>query len=287
MLNNKQSGKIFINYRRGDTRGEAGRLMDTLTTYLGEGRVFRDIEGIEGGADFEQVLNDSVGAADALIILIGPQWLTITDDKGQRRIDDPDDWVAKEIVGALDKGLPIFPVLVEDAQMPHTDELPDALKPLVRFNAISISDHRWSFDVTRLAKVIAFDLPGSVTEQRLDLVRMVSTLTLFFAMALTTGLAVWNARNQQPLLELWQSGLSFIPIVGSSVLLLVFAHLLDKTRRIYFYLGGLSGLLGTCLFYVLVFFVPDSDEPLMLYFGSTVLVGLMFVFMNYSGFRVR
>nr|CAA6824596.1 MAG: TIR domain-containing protein [uncultured Thiotrichaceae bacterium] len=286
-MNSKTSGKIFINYRRGDTRGEAGRLMDSLTAYLGEGRVFRDIEGIEGGADFEQVLHDSVGSADALIILIGPQWLTITDDDGQRRLDDPDDWVAKEISSALDKGLPIFPVLVENAQMPHADELPDALKPLVRFNAISISDYRWSFDVTRLAKIIAFDLPGSVAEQQLNLIRNVVNLSLLISMLLTTALVVWNARSQLPLLELWQSGLSFVPIVGSSVLLLVFARLLDKSKRIYFYLSGLTGLIGSLLFYVLVFFAPESDEPLVLYFGSTALSGLMFVFMNYSGFKVR
>lgn len=287
MLKTKQSGKIFINYRRGDTRGEAGRLMDTLTTYLGEGRVFRDIEGIEGGADFEQVLHDSVGSADALIVLIGPQWLTICDEDGQRRLDDPDDWVAKEISGALDEGLPIFPVLVEDAQMPHADELPDALKPLVRFNAVSLSDKRWAFDVTRLAKIIAFDLPGSVIEQQLNTVRMVVTLALFLATTLTTALAVWNFRNQQPLLELWQSGLSFIPIVGGSVLLLVFARLVDKSRRIYTYLAGLSGLTGTFIAYVLVYFVPESDEPLIGYFCSTMVVALMFVFMNYSGFKVR
>ncbi|MEZ5538171.1 MAG: toll/interleukin-1 receptor domain-containing protein [Thiolinea sp.] len=285
-MTNTRSGRIFINYRRQDTRGEAGRLMDTLTGYLGEGRVFRDIEGIAGGEDFEHVLNESVGSADAIIVLIGPNWLTATDEQGQRRLDDPDDWVAREISSALEKNLPIFPVLVEDAQMPHADELPEALKGLVRYNAVNLSDKRWNFDVTRLAKIIAFDLPGSVIEQRLDLIRAVSTLALLVASVVTTGMVSYRA-GQTPFLELWQAGLSFIAIVGVSVLLLVYARLLDETKRKYFYLGGLSGLAGTLLLYVLVYFFPDDQEPIALYFGSTVTIGLMFVFMCFSGFKSR
>lgn len=286
MLTTPSSGKIFINYRRGDTRGEAGRLMDTLTGYLGEGRVFRDIEGIAGGEDFEHVLNESVGAADAVIVLIGPNWLTATDAQGQRRLDDPEDWVAREIASALEKKLPIFPVLVEDAQMPHADELPESLKGLVRYNAVNLSDKRWNFDVTRLAKVIAFDLPGSVIEQRLNLVRMVSTLALFIATALTTGIVSLQA-GQTPLLELWQSGLSYIAIVGVSVLLLVYARLLDETRRKYFYLAGISGLSGTLLFYIMLYFIPDAQEPVAAFFGSNVVISLMFVFMCFAGFKAR
>lgn len=283
----KSSGKIFINYRRDDTRGEAGRLMDTLTGYLGEGRVFRDIEGIAGGADFGEVLQESVGLADAVIVLIGPNWLNVKNAAGQRRLDDPEDWVAREISSALEKELPIFPVLVENAQMPHADELPDSLKGLVRYNAVSLSDKRWLFDVTRLAKVIAFDLPGSVAEQQLNVIRTVTSVALFMAVAFTTGLVVWHARNQQPLLELWQSGISYIVIVAVSVVLLVFARLLEQSRRKYFYLAGLSGLLGTFILYILVYFLGDSDEPLALFFGSTVVINLMFIFMCVSGFRSR
>jgi len=49
LLTKKSPGMIFISYRRDDARGIAGRLMDTLSDYFGDGRVFRDIEGIEGG----------------------------------------------------------------------------------------------------------------------------------------------------------------------------------------------------------------------------------------------
>ncbi len=56
--------------------------MDSLSNYFGDGRVFRDIEGIEGGANFEEVLSETVGSADAVIVLIGPDWLNMTEIAG-------------------------------------------------------------------------------------------------------------------------------------------------------------------------------------------------------------
>lgn len=327
----KPASKIFINYRRDDTRGEAGRLMDTLTDYMGAGRVFRDIEGIAGGANFEEVLHESVGSADALIVLIGPDWLNVTNSAGERRLDDPSDWVAKEIIAAMERGLPVYPVLVEDAQMPHADELPDGLKPLARYNAVSLSDKRWHFDATRLAKIIAFDLPGSVTERTLNWVRLLAVVPLFMTMAFTTALLVRNAwleacksldvmpvfykfakpvpdiyacpmpdiytchiqealvSGYKPpfLLELWQSGVSFVVIVAVSVLLLVFASMVDGSRRIYFYASGLAGLSGTLLCFILLAWVDNAQEPIMGFLGSTVIASLMFVFMCLSGFKAK
>ena len=121
LLTRKSPGMIFISYRRDDARGIAGRLMDTLSDYFGDGRVFRDIEGIEGGANFEEVLSKTVGSADAVIVLIGPDWLNVTDKSGQRRLDNPSDWVSQEIAAALQQNLPVFPVLIEDTPMPRAE----------------------------------------------------------------------------------------------------------------------------------------------------------------------
>ena len=76
--------RIFINYRRGDASGFAGWLSDTLSAYFGDGRVFRDIDGIEGGANFADVLKQTVQSADAMIVLIGPDWVTLTNNSGSR-----------------------------------------------------------------------------------------------------------------------------------------------------------------------------------------------------------
>lgn len=305
MSTRKSASKIFINYRRDDTRGEAGRLMDSLTEYMGEGRVFRDIEGIEGGANFEEVLQESVGSANALIVLIGPNWLNATNSAGERRLDNPDDWVAKEIIAAMDKGLPVYPVLVEDAQMPHADELPEGLKPLARYNAVNLSDKRWHFDVTRLAKVIAFDLPGSVAERTLGWVRLLAVIPLLLTTIFTVGLVTCKAAGLEfckaaeletchgqtvgpTFMELWQSGVSFVVIMGVAILLLVFARLVDESRRIYFYASGVSGLLGTLICFIwLVQLKELAHEPIMAFFGSTVTISLMFAFMCLSGFKPR
>src|SRR5688500_704955 len=121
----KQTGKLFISYRRFDTRGVAGRLSDTLGAYFGDERVFRDIENIAGGADFGDVIEQNLQTADAVIVLIGPDWLTLKNDTGLRRLDDPKDWVAAEIAAAIEMKKPIFPVLVEGASMPRAEELPE------------------------------------------------------------------------------------------------------------------------------------------------------------------
>ena len=284
--------RIFINYRRGDAAGFAGRLSDALGRYFGDGRVFRDIDGIEGGANFEDVLKQTAQAADAMIVLIGRDWMTITNKSGQRRLHEPDDWVAREITAALERKIPVFPVLIEDAAMPRAEELPESLKPLVRHNAISLSDNRWNSDVARLAKIVAIDIPGSAAERILQWVRLVISVALFAAMVTTTGIVAWNVADKakesrlQPL-ELWQSGVTFVVIVGSSMLLLVFAHLIDESKRWYVYAGGLVGLLGSCACFVWLELLDDATEPIAMFFGSTVTAIAVLILMNLSGFKAR
>ena len=288
----KTPSRIFINYRRGDAAGFAGRLSDALSRYFGDGRVFRDIDGIEGGANFEDVLKQTAQAADAMIVLIGRDWMTMTNKSGQRRLHEPDDWVAREIAAALERRIPVFPVLIEDAAMPRAEELPESLKPLVRHNAISLSDNRWNSDVTRLAKIVAIDIPGSAAEKILQWVRLVISIALFAAMFTTTGIVAWNVTEKakelklQPL-ELWQSGVTFVVIVGSSMLLLVFAHLIDESKRRYVYAGGLVGLLGSCACFVWLGPLDDATEPIAMFFGSTITAIALLILMNLSGFKAR
>jgi len=296
LLTRNSPGKIFISYRRDDARGVAGRLMDTLSEYFGEGRVFRDIEGIVGGAKFEEVLSGTIGSADAVIVLIGPDWLNMTDASGRRRLDDPNDWVAHEIAAALQKQLPVFPVLIEDTPMPRAQDLPEGLKPLVRHNAISISDRRWAFDVTRLAKVVAFDIPGSANEKKLDRIRLVISLALFATVLFTTGTVAWKSYQlllqlalpeKTPILALWESGISHMVIMASAVLLLVSGPLVDVSRRRYVYASGIIGGLGTLICFVLLDPLNTLQEPIAMFFGSTIIATAMLVFMNLSGFKPK
>lgn len=286
----KPPGRIFINYRRDDVVGVAGRLGDSLNRYFGDGRVFRDIEGIAAGADFEQVLRDTAGQADAMIVLIGPRWLSCVDAQGRARLHDPHDWVAREIASALERGIPIYPVLVEQARMPRTDELPPALQPLVRHNALSISDQRWASDVLRLAKVVAIDIPGSAAQRLLRLVQWVISVALGLSVSITTAWVSWQVAHgvAQPL-QLWQSGATYVVVVGSAMLLLLVARLFDPSCRHWAYLAAATGLAGALLGFVALRwpFETDLSETMGSYFGATATAVAVLALMSLSGFKAR
>src|SRR5512147_473445 len=109
---------IFISYRRDDSAPSAGRLCDRLGTEFGAEQVFMDVDDIPPGADFSAHISAKIGGCDALLAVIGKQWLTARNAGGQLRLSDPDDLVAREIALALQRGIVVIPVLVEGATMP-------------------------------------------------------------------------------------------------------------------------------------------------------------------------
>ncbi len=125
--------KIFISYRRADSPGFARLLFDRLSARFGEENIFMDVEGLAPGVDFVEALEKAVGSCDVLITLIGKQWLTVMDDKGQRRLDNPEDFVRLEIAAALERNIRVIPILVQNARMPGSRDLPPVLKHLPRF----------------------------------------------------------------------------------------------------------------------------------------------------------
>ncbi|MBK8554381.1 MAG: hypothetical protein IPL65_00785 [Lewinellaceae bacterium] len=82
-------------------------------------------------------------------------------------------------------------MLIDDTPMPRAEELPENLKPLLRFNAINISDRRWQHDVLRLGKIIALDIPSS-NERKIDMVRLIITTAMFFTLGFSALKVVWN-----------------------------------------------------------------------------------------------
>lgn len=143
-------GMIFISYRRDDTSGYAGRLDDQLSAHFGPSRIFRDVDTIPPGVDFVSAVQAAIGSCQAVVALIGRDWLSIRDAGGQRRLDDPDDLVRVELEAALRHGVFLVPVLVEGARMPAPGELPESLAKLSHLNALEISDTRWEYDAGRL-----------------------------------------------------------------------------------------------------------------------------------------
>ncbi len=147
------AANIFINYRREDSAGHSGRLFDGLNHHFA-GRLFMDVDTLEPGVDFVDAIEAAVGSCAALIVVIGREWLNVQDKAGRRRLDDPGDFVRLELESALERRIRVIPVLVQDAPMPGTEELPASLARLARRNAIELSDARWAYDVDRLAHAI-------------------------------------------------------------------------------------------------------------------------------------
>lgn len=146
---------IFISYRRQDSQSAAGRLADHLKDHMGEVPIFRDMETIEPGVDFVDAINKALKSCGVLLAVIGPRWLTVTDPSGRRRLDDAHDYTRLEVAAALKReGVRVIPVLVEGAEMPGTDDLPEDLKSLSRRNAIELTDKRWDYDVSQLAETL-------------------------------------------------------------------------------------------------------------------------------------
>jgi hypothetical protein len=152
--------RIFINYRRVDSAGFAGRLYDHLYRHLGADSIFMDIDSIAPGEDFVQVIQRALDHCDAVLVMIGPTWATATDEHGQRRLDIARDYVRMEIEEALKRDdVRVIPVLVNGATMPDPDDLPDGLKPLTRRNAVELTNARFAYDVERLAQTLQTDIP--------------------------------------------------------------------------------------------------------------------------------
>ncbi|MCU1267437.1 MAG: hypothetical protein JWM21_3755 [Acidobacteria bacterium] len=145
--------KIFVSYRRDDSAGHTGRIYDGLAATFGEAQIFMDVDHIEPGQDFVQVMEDAVSTCDVLVAIIGRDWITIR-GRTTRRLDDPLDFVRLEIGAALRQKILVIPVLVQGASMPRVQDLPVDLAELVRRNALEVSDLRWRHDVDRLIEVL-------------------------------------------------------------------------------------------------------------------------------------
>jgi hypothetical protein len=149
--------RVFLSYRRDDSSPWTGRLRDALAARFGDDGVFQDVTGVRPGSSFDEEIASALARADATIAVIGPRWLTVTGHDGRRRLDDEHDHVRRELVQALASRVPTIPVLVGGARLPHVDELPDVLRPLVARQAVELRDESWHDDVARLAR----SLPGA------------------------------------------------------------------------------------------------------------------------------
>jgi hypothetical protein len=146
------TAKVFISYRRDDSAGYAGRVRDRLERELGRNLLFMDVDGIPLGTNFSKVLHEEVAKCGVLLAMIGPNWPDARDEHGNRRLDDPNDFVRIEIAAALQRNIPVIPILLEGARIPKADQLPEDLKELASRNGLDIRHASFHDDMSRLIR---------------------------------------------------------------------------------------------------------------------------------------
>jgi len=170
---------IFLSYRREDSAGHAGRLCESLERRLGKGQVFRDVDTIRAGEDFVDAIHARLLDCQALLVLIGREWLDAADGSGRRRLDQANDYLRLEIATGL--ALPrvlVVPVLVEGMAMPPAEDLPGTIRALGRRQAVSLRDETWDADVDRLVAAVTRSSPPARAARAKSAALVVAVLAL-------------------------------------------------------------------------------------------------------------
>ena len=145
---------VFLSYRRDDAGPYARSLQLQLSQRIPDARIFMDLDSIEPGLDFAEVIEEAVNSSAVLVALIGRQWVTLTGEDGARRLDNPDDYVRFEVTTALERGVRVIPVLIDGASALRRQDLPAELHKLARLNAAKLSYDRYQDDADRLLDLI-------------------------------------------------------------------------------------------------------------------------------------
>src|SRR5262249_25844696 len=137
------TGRIFINYRRGDDQAAAGRLYDRLLQHFDREQLFMDVDAIEPGVDFVKSLDEQVAACIAFIALIGPRWRNAREKDETPRLENPTADVRVEIEAAPRRDTRVTPVRADGASMPRPSDLPPSLQAPARRNAVKTPHPRF------------------------------------------------------------------------------------------------------------------------------------------------
>jgi hypothetical protein len=157
---------VFVSYRRSDSPSAARQVADALRARFGDERVFFDTRDLAPGTDWHRDIEDRVRSAAVVVAVIGPQWVSIADARGRRRVLQPEeeDVVRTEIEAALRSGARVVPVLVDDAALPSRESLPRPFRPITALNAVSLRHSSWDQDLDALIDALAAPPPVVATE---------------------------------------------------------------------------------------------------------------------------
>ena len=135
--------KIFLSYRREDSREITARINDWFDMYFGRGVTFRDIDSLQAGRRFPEDIRTALDSCSVGIIVIDEKWATIgSDEPAGPRILREGDYVRMEIRRMLERGIPILTVLLNDADMPRGHQLPEDIRGFETIGAAKVRTGR-------------------------------------------------------------------------------------------------------------------------------------------------
>ena len=158
-------GAVFVSYRRGDSEGQARALYIELVNRVGKDSVFMDVDSIALGRDFRQILQDRLGSCELMLALIGPNWLNAEDGSGNRRLETSTDLVRLEIAAGLKRNIPVIPVLLQGAQMPAPERLPEDIRDLTYRHGFELDHSTWESDVKEMFNRLGLRAPTTAHSQ--------------------------------------------------------------------------------------------------------------------------
>ncbi|HEX4410791.1 MAG TPA: toll/interleukin-1 receptor domain-containing protein [Xanthobacteraceae bacterium] len=185
------TGGIFISYRRLDSKSEARSICQRLEKAFGKRKVFIDVDSIRPGEDFQSVLKNDLEQCSVMLAVIGPRWLELLKTPRRPESATDGDYVHLEVASALERKLPIVPVLVDGATMPDPKELPDILKPLAFRQAFSVRHDSFPRDMFALEQELRFFIPARMNWK----VAALAALLIIAAAATSAGLAYYYLRR--------------------------------------------------------------------------------------------
>ena len=205
--------RIFISYRRDDSKHSAGRLADALSDVPHIKSAFLDIDDIAAGESFPDRLETSLGKADVCLVLMGDKWIGPVEG-GEPRITRPGDFVRMEVARALASNMRVIPLILDDAPMPASETLPEDVQPLLERNALFLRHHSFSQDVDFLVDALQ-GRTGPRRRRRPVLRAILRSLGgTALGLLLFLGVAILNRAVSGQNLETSLGGLPMLGLVG-------------------------------------------------------------------------
>lgn len=191
--------RIFISYRRADSDDEAKSIYANLVAAFGEAAAFMDIDKIYLGENFQAKIEEEIINCDVVLVIIGPAWTMITDENNHRRLHNPDDFVRREVEFGLRHKKRVIPVLVNNATMPTTADLPASLYELSFLNAIALAGEE---GMASLVEHLRKELDAIEAKRRPLWQQLVSTPYVRFAAGILAlvvmTLIIWFILSNRP-----------------------------------------------------------------------------------------